>query len=322
MLAEEDWLDIGVDLAHRLWVNWNTGMSRGKYAAAAVHAALTAAGVHPGVPVIVLGGQRGHIERMRTVIRDAGRTEVEPGTTTAGTDYVFEKAHTPTDDDRTSEEQEEQRHGDRDADHEEQQTDDRAATRRLGVAGSHAQSMTQAPSDGKSAISGTPTDDELQLAERLVARLLPARQEPGTAANIVRYLAEAGLLRHSEVPEPSDSHDEHHDDEVPEPSTEDWDNRDDEVNGETRGFVSCGRCAWSMSRGLFADLHEHERTHDSDPQGEPSDADLTKFANDAHHRMVDEAEADGGWYGFSHSRDAWQDGFETGYRARAAGGVR
>jgi PTH2 family peptidyl-tRNA hydrolase len=84
----------------RIWVNSDTGMSRGKYAAAAVHAALTAAGVHPGVPVIVLGGQRDHIERMRTVIRDAGRTEVEPGTTTAGTDYVFEKALTPTDDER------------------------------------------------------------------------------------------------------------------------------------------------------------------------------------------------------------------------------
>ena len=84
----------------RIWVNSNTWMSRGKYAAAAVHAALTAAGVHPGVPVIVLGGHRGHIERMRTVIRDAGRTEVAPGTTTAGTDYVFEKAHTPTTDER------------------------------------------------------------------------------------------------------------------------------------------------------------------------------------------------------------------------------
>lgn len=58
------------------------------------------------------------------------------------------------------------------------------------------------------------------------------------------------------------------------------------------------------------------------PQGEPSDDDLIKLANDAHHRMVDEAEADGGWYGFSHSRDAWQNGFETGYRARAAGGAQ
>lgn len=60
-----------------------------------------------------------------------------------------EKAHPPTDDDRTSEEQDEQRHGDRDADHEKQQTDNRAATRRLDVAGSHAKSMAQTPSDGK-----------------------------------------------------------------------------------------------------------------------------------------------------------------------------
>lgn len=49
----------------------------------------------------------------------------------------------------------------------------------------------------------TPTDDERERAERLVARLLPARQTPGTAANIVRYLTEAGLLSHSEVPEPN-----------------------------------------------------------------------------------------------------------------------
>lgn len=67
--------------------------------------------------------------------------------------------------------------------------------------------------------------------------------------------------------------------EVPEPSTEDWDNRDDEVNGETRGFLSCGRCSWSMSRGLFADLHEHERTHESEPQGEPSDAQVLAALN-------------------------------------------
>src|SRR5690606_28527608 len=84
----------------RIWVNSGAKMSRGKYAAAAVHAALTAAGVHPGTPVIVLGGQRDDIERMRTVIHDAGRTEVEPGTPTAGTDYVFEQAHTPADDER------------------------------------------------------------------------------------------------------------------------------------------------------------------------------------------------------------------------------
>lgn len=79
----------------RIWVNSNAKMSRGKYAAAAVHAALTAAGVHPGAPVIVLGGQRDHIEKMVTVIRDAGRTEVEPGTPTAGTDYVFQAVSKP-----------------------------------------------------------------------------------------------------------------------------------------------------------------------------------------------------------------------------------
>lgn len=78
----------GDDGRIRIWVNSNTGMSRGKYAAAAVHAALTAAGVHPGVPVIVLGGQRDHVQAMRTVIRDAGHTEVEPGTVTAGTDWA------------------------------------------------------------------------------------------------------------------------------------------------------------------------------------------------------------------------------------------
>lgn len=48
----------------------------------------------------------------------------------------------------------------------------------------------------------------------------------------------------------------------------------------------------------------------------PSEVAVLKLANDAHHRMVAEAELDGGWYGFSHSRDAWENGFETGYWAR------
>ena len=69
-------------------VNSDAKMSRGKYAAQAVHAALTALGVHPRIPVIVLGGKRSEIEQMSTVIQDAGRTEVEPGTVTAGTDYA------------------------------------------------------------------------------------------------------------------------------------------------------------------------------------------------------------------------------------------
>lgn len=68
-------------------VNDRITMSRGKYAAQAVHAALLALGVHPGVPVVVLGGRPSEIAEMKTTVRDAGRTEVEPGTLTAGTDW-------------------------------------------------------------------------------------------------------------------------------------------------------------------------------------------------------------------------------------------
>jgi peptidyl-tRNA hydrolase, PTH2 family len=64
-----------------------SGLSRGKAAAAAVHAALLALDVHPNVPVIVLSGNNKDIEDRRIVVRDAGKTEVEPGTMTAGTDY-------------------------------------------------------------------------------------------------------------------------------------------------------------------------------------------------------------------------------------------
>lgn len=71
-------------------VNDRVKMSRGKYAAQAVHAALLALGVHPEVPVIVLGGRPSEIAGMRTTVRDAGRTEVEPGTLTAGTDWEIE----------------------------------------------------------------------------------------------------------------------------------------------------------------------------------------------------------------------------------------
>lgn len=37
--------------AERVVIYANSNVSRGKFAAAAVHAALTAAGVHPGLPV-------------------------------------------------------------------------------------------------------------------------------------------------------------------------------------------------------------------------------------------------------------------------------
>jgi PTH2 family peptidyl-tRNA hydrolase len=55
-------------------VNTNANMSRGKYAAQAVHAALYAVGAHPGVPVVVLGAGHPQIETMPHVVRDAGRT--------------------------------------------------------------------------------------------------------------------------------------------------------------------------------------------------------------------------------------------------------
>lgn len=71
----------------RIWMNTNAKMSRGKYAAHAVHAALTAAGVHPGTPVVVLGAKPRDIQALPVFIRDAGHTELEPGTITAGTDW-------------------------------------------------------------------------------------------------------------------------------------------------------------------------------------------------------------------------------------------
>ncbi len=65
-------------------VNTNVKMSRHKAAAQAVHAALLLRGVHHGGPVIVLGASPVEIEDMAVVVRDAGRTEVDPGTLTAG----------------------------------------------------------------------------------------------------------------------------------------------------------------------------------------------------------------------------------------------
>jgi PTH2 family peptidyl-tRNA hydrolase len=74
-------------------VNDRAKLSRGKYAAQAVHAALLALGVHPEVPVIVLGASPTEIAKMRTQVRDAGRTEVEPGTLTAGTNWETEEGN-------------------------------------------------------------------------------------------------------------------------------------------------------------------------------------------------------------------------------------
>lgn len=71
-----------------VYLNTNITMSRGKAAAHAVHAALTAFGVHHGGPVIVLGAKPRDIEKMRVAIHDEGHTELAPGTLTAGTDWA------------------------------------------------------------------------------------------------------------------------------------------------------------------------------------------------------------------------------------------
>lgn len=68
----------------RLTIYANSNVSRGKFAAAAVHAALNHYGIDHGA-VIVLGAKPGVIEAECTdVVHDAGRTEVDPGTVTAG----------------------------------------------------------------------------------------------------------------------------------------------------------------------------------------------------------------------------------------------
>ena len=62
-------------------------MSPHKLAAQAVHAALKLVGAHHGGPVIVLGGTKKQIEDCEVHIIDAGRTEVKPGTVTAGASW-------------------------------------------------------------------------------------------------------------------------------------------------------------------------------------------------------------------------------------------
>lgn len=71
----------------RIYVNRKLDWSPNKRAAHAVHAALTAFGVHPGVKVVVLDAGPTKIEEMTVVIHDAGHTELEPGTLTAGTNW-------------------------------------------------------------------------------------------------------------------------------------------------------------------------------------------------------------------------------------------
>lgn len=70
-------------------VNTNTKMSRGKAAAHAVHAALKLYGIEYDHPVIVIGGKPDEILAQAVHVRDAGRTELEPGTLTAGASWEY-----------------------------------------------------------------------------------------------------------------------------------------------------------------------------------------------------------------------------------------
>ena len=67
----------------RILLNGDVTMSRGKACAQAVHAALRAFDV-PQSRVVVLNGTTDEVAAMPVVIRDAGLTEVAPGTMTAG----------------------------------------------------------------------------------------------------------------------------------------------------------------------------------------------------------------------------------------------
>jgi PTH2 family peptidyl-tRNA hydrolase len=71
----------------RILLNSNANMTRGKACAQAVHAALIAFDIPHG-RVVVLGGKPAELEAMSVQVRDAGRTELEPGTLTAGATLV------------------------------------------------------------------------------------------------------------------------------------------------------------------------------------------------------------------------------------------
>lgn len=78
-------------------VNSNAKMSRGKAAAHAVHAALKLYGIEYEHPVIVIGGKPDEILAQTVHVRDAGRTELEPGTLTAGASWEYKSRTEPDD---------------------------------------------------------------------------------------------------------------------------------------------------------------------------------------------------------------------------------
>jgi PTH2 family peptidyl-tRNA hydrolase len=71
----------------RIRYNRSLKMSPGKIAAQAVHAALAAYGIEHG-SVVVLEGTATQVNQMDVQIHDAGLTEVEPGSLTAGASLV------------------------------------------------------------------------------------------------------------------------------------------------------------------------------------------------------------------------------------------
>lgn len=71
----------------RIYMNRNNDWTPNKRAAHAVHAALIAVGAHPDCKVVVLDKGPTKIKDMDTVVHDAGHTELDPGTLTAGTNW-------------------------------------------------------------------------------------------------------------------------------------------------------------------------------------------------------------------------------------------
>jgi peptidyl-tRNA hydrolase, PTH2 family len=81
--------DLSPERKLRIYINrkLEDTITPNKRAAHAVHAALIAFGVHPNTKVIVLDKGPTVIEQMRVAVHDAGHTELEPGTLTAGTNW-------------------------------------------------------------------------------------------------------------------------------------------------------------------------------------------------------------------------------------------